>query len=524
MNHSACIFGIGLAFAVLTTLAAPEKPKFNPDEALGFLETLTSIQDGKPDIYLLAKLFKARYAPGAGDDFVKTVETFVSSGLHAAGRIDLYVKSVRPECKNMDADELERQVAHECGNCQGGKIEKQCERCGGRGRCRACEGRGSFMHKLEALRPIDVRWEQIKCGVCLGSGRCSSCNGQGRISLDCPNCKGRGHIYDTDEALKVYYVNALALIKGLCDIGDQTDMPDLLKRDFSKARENAEKKFPVLRQAREKETAEARAEQERKEKEEQERREKEEQAERERKEKEEQAERERKEKEEQERKEQVKKERMAKERHEHIAKERELRAKGLVSDVTIECHLGLDGEYVTQFCMLCFDSSIEDMFNDAVEAKRISKIREEEYRDAEYRYNLIRNGGVDANKMSEMTAAWSKCTDALNKKTDSACAFLEKNRNLEEHVGLILKEYKDKLKSLGSTESADSHCGTVRISDTLIGTQTFKDVPRGLKYHIIAFVKVGSHHVIWMKPVVISDRNQQIILTNDQHCLITKFD
>ncbi len=76
---------------------------------------------------------------------------------------------------------------------------------------------------------------------------------------------GRGHIYDTDEALKVYYVNALALIKGLCDIGDKADMPDLLKRDFKKARENAEKKFSLLRQAHEKEEAEAREEQERKE-------------------------------------------------------------------------------------------------------------------------------------------------------------------------------------------------------------------------------------------------------------------
>ena len=146
MKTTLHIIAFCLAFATITALGEPEKQTFNPDEALGFLETLGTIQmhdDRKnniiyyysPDAKLLARLFMARFAPGAGKEFVEAVEKFVAAGLLTAGRSDLYLKRVKPECKFMDAEELERKVTKRCGNCSDGIISKPCGKCGGRGRC-----------------------------------------------------------------------------------------------------------------------------------------------------------------------------------------------------------------------------------------------------------------------------------------------------------------------------------------------------------------------------------------------------
>lgn len=325
MKLFACVMDIGIAFAAMTAMAAPDKPKFNPDEALGFLETLGTVKmyDTRdnivyydPDVNLLARLFQARYAPGAGDNFVNAVETFVSAGLLVAKRSDLYLKRVKPMCKVMDAEELERKVMKSCGNCREGKISRNCTNCEGSGRCSSCNGQGRIRTNTTTMYdsryPGDTRVLTLKCGFCRETGRCSRCKGDGTIMETCPKCAGRGHLFDEKAAAREYAFNALALIKYLCDVGDQTDMPDLLKRDFKKARENAEKKFKILRKVREEEEAEVRAEEERKDQEEQERREREEKEERERREREEKEERER------------------KEREEREAFEAEQRAKGLV--------------------------------------------------------------------------------------------------------------------------------------------------------------------------------------------------
>jgi hypothetical protein len=143
-------------------------------------------------------------------------------------------------------------------------------------------------------------------------GKCHFCKGRGKIELQCSDCKGAGRIFDKEAAARMYASTAILMIKFLCDVGDEMEMPDLLKRDFKKAREKAEEKFEIIREMREDEEAEAREQKEREEQAERERREREEQAERERKEKEEKAERER------------------KEREEREAFEAEQRAKGLV--------------------------------------------------------------------------------------------------------------------------------------------------------------------------------------------------
>ncbi len=328
MKITACVMAIGLAFAVLTTLGAPEKPKFNPDEALGFLETLGTIKmhDDRreniiyyysPDAKLLATLFNARFAPGAGNSFVKAVETFVSAGLLTAGRSDLYLKHVKPQSKFMDVEELERKVTKRCAaGCHDGMIDKACGRCGGRGRCPECGGEGRIKTNMTTMYdsrfPKDTYWITKMCGTCRGKGHCPKCNGLGKIVEECPDCKGKGRIFDQESAARIYANTAIMMIKYLCDVGDASEMPDILKRDFKKAREKAEEKFEVIREMREDEEAEARAEQERKE-----------QAERERKEREEKEERERREREE-------KEERERKEREEREAFEAEQRAKGLV--------------------------------------------------------------------------------------------------------------------------------------------------------------------------------------------------
>ena len=328
MNHSARILVIGLAFAAFSLMAAPDTPKFNPDEALGFLETLGTIKmhDDRreniiyyysPDAKLLATLFKARFAPGAGNSFVKAVETFVSAGLLTAGRSDLYLKHVKPQSKFMDVEELERKVTKRCAaGCHDGMIDKACGRCGGRGRCPECGGEGRIMTNMTTMYdsrfPEKTQWLTTRCASCRGKGQCPQCKGRGKIEHICPDCKGHGRIFDQESAARIYANTAIMMIKYLCDVGDASEMPDILKRDFKKAREKAEEKFEVIREMREDEEAEARAEQERKE-----------QAERERKEREEKEERERREKQEEE-------ERKSKEKEEREAFEAEQRAKGLV--------------------------------------------------------------------------------------------------------------------------------------------------------------------------------------------------
>ena len=177
MNLSARNMLVALVSVTIMVGAAPEKPKFNPDEALGFLETLSTIQDGKPDVNLLAKLFKARYAPGAGDDFVKAVETFVSAGLLSVGRSDLYFKHVKSGCKFLAADELERQVMRPCQKCHDGTIRKRCPKCEGSRNCYRCEGYGRLTTNITTLYdsrfPNDTKTLTTKCGTCSGSGRCS---------------------------------------------------------------------------------------------------------------------------------------------------------------------------------------------------------------------------------------------------------------------------------------------------------------------------------------------------------------
>ena len=269
-----------LAFATIIAVGEPEKQTFNPDEALGFLETLGTVQmhdDRKndviyyysPDAKLLARLFQARFAPGAGKEFVKAVETFVSAGLLTAGRSDLYLKRVKPECKFMDAEELERKVTKRCGNCHDGKTRKPCGRCGGRGRCPECDGAGRIKTNMTTLYdsrfPGDTQLITKMCGSCRGNGQCRFCKGRGKNELQCSDCKGVGRIFDKEAAARMYAYTAILMIKYLCDVGDEAEMPDLLKRDFKKAREKAEKKFEIIREMREDEEAEAREEQERRE-------------------------------------------------------------------------------------------------------------------------------------------------------------------------------------------------------------------------------------------------------------------
>lgn len=331
MSASVRILVIGLAFATLTAMAAPGKPKFNPDEALGFLETLSTIKDGKPDVNLLAKLFEARYSPGAGDVFVEAVEAFVGCGCIAAGRADLWSKRVKPKCSVVDVSDIERNVTKECNHCRGGKARRPCTRCDGDGKCNACRGRGLFGNF-----PAPV-----KCGSCDGTGCCPVCNGRGNIPVDCPNCGGKGRVVDSEKAFGWYATYALRTIKGLCEVGETTDMPDLLKRDFKVARENAVKRFPVLLKMWEEEEMQAKAEEERREKAELERQEKARQD----------------------------------------AFEAEQRGNGNVADIKVKCYLRLNNGNTVALrgsAMLERNSDILNVFRAGMEASRLVKLRKSE--------------------------------------------------------------------------------------------------------------------------------------------------
>lgn len=300
---------ICLLFAAIAAMGAPEKQTFNPDEALGFLETLSTIDLQKPDLKLLATLFRARKAVGLGDKFEEAVEVFVASGLVAAGRTDLYLKDIKPACNAMSIASFEKVMQKPCLDCTYGNIPGKCPSCFGSGYCVMCKGNGFIG---PPMRDLEGKVRTALCSKCKGTGKCQKCNGSGIFGKPCPKCKGHGKLIDKENAKEHLAVYALSVMYGLCKGADDNGLPDILKDGFKKARDTAEAKFKVLRDVREEEEAEAREERERREQAERERREREEQAERERKEKEERAERER------------------KEREEREAFEAEQRAKGLV--------------------------------------------------------------------------------------------------------------------------------------------------------------------------------------------------
>ena len=473
MNKSVRMLVISLSLAALTSLSAPERQTFNPDEALGFLETLGTIQmhdDRKndiiyyysPDAKLLARLFNARFAPGAGQEFVKAVETFVSAGLLTAGRGDLYVKHVKPECKFMDADELERMVTKRCDNCREGKNYKHCEWCGGRGRCSECGGEGRVSTKITTM--YDSRFPQntylttTNCRRCGGNGQCPNCKGQGEIGQTCPVCKGRGRFLDKEEAARTYASTAIQMIKFLCDVGDRTDMPDLLKRDFKNARAKAEEKFKIIRELREEEEAEAREEQERREKAELERQEKARQD----------------------------------------AFEAEQRGNGNVADIKVKCYLRLNNGNTVALrgsAMLERNSDILNVFRAGMEASRLVKLRKSECELAK----AEQRQALDKDPFSA-----KPYTDAVIQAANNLADAQRSLNQVEENLLWRLKN------------------GKTTYVDNL--TFTISDVPIGVRYAFFVYGLHGSQRVYWVKSITVESKDGlEIVLTNDMDCLIPDY-
>ncbi len=251
---------------------------FNPDEALGFLETMTTLDMKKPDINILARLFKARNAVGLHNDFVEHVEWCVCAGVVAAGRSDLYSKHLKAGCKAMNAEAFEEMLTRQCPDCTGANSTVKCQRCNGTGQCASCGGRGN----RGEMKDLEGKTRTIKCGTCKGSGRCPLCNGHKTLKkTDCSKCLGTHRIWDKEVALEEYENRALGSMYHLCTGAEATELPDIIRGDFAKARKTAEAKFGAIREVRENEKAKARKEQERQEQAER-RRIRQEQAERER--------------------------------------------------------------------------------------------------------------------------------------------------------------------------------------------------------------------------------------------------
>ncbi len=235
-----------ILFQFAITLSAGE---FNPNDALTFLETLTTLDMKKPDINILARLFKARKAVGLHNSFVKYSEWCVCTGVVAAGRGDLYFKSLKAECSSVNSAEFEAKLTRPCPDCTGGNSTKTCHKCHGTGQCVSCGGRGNrgSMKDLEGVVRV------LKCGTCKGSGRCILCNGNGKVKADCAKCQGTHRIWDEEVALKQYENYALGLLYYICKGFELAEVPENIKLDFAKLRETADAKFGRIREIREEE-------------------------------------------------------------------------------------------------------------------------------------------------------------------------------------------------------------------------------------------------------------------------------
>ena len=243
-------FNLVLAVVALLQLpaSAAEKQKFNPDEALGFLESLSTIDLRKPDPNLLAKLFMARKGVGLGDDFVRGVEGLVASGMLITNRVDLYLKHVKPECGALKIDEFEKSIKTKCPDCDGGYVIGTCEKCQGSGKCVSCKGNGFIG---TPVLDLEGNYRAAQCSSCAGTRRCANCDGSGKTRIKCKTCKGRGGKVDKQKVEKAFSDFTMATLQALCDLGDREEMPDVLKRGFANARETAESKFgKVFRERR----------------------------------------------------------------------------------------------------------------------------------------------------------------------------------------------------------------------------------------------------------------------------------
>ena len=73
---------------------------------------------------------------------------------------------------------------HKCPDCA--RVKSFSGNKKGNGKCRACEGTGEFMPKIEEMSEEEKylhlsRFIQADCPNCNGSGKCPTCKGTGLV-------------------------------------------------------------------------------------------------------------------------------------------------------------------------------------------------------------------------------------------------------------------------------------------------------------------------------------------------------
>ena len=80
-----------------------------------------------------------------------------------------------------------------CERCDAtGYVERDCNACGGSGKCVRCGGDGK--------RDTDFRDRTIPCTTCRGTGVCVKCGGEGSLRARCAVCEGMGRTMEKDRA------------------------------------------------------------------------------------------------------------------------------------------------------------------------------------------------------------------------------------------------------------------------------------------------------------------------------------
>jgi hypothetical protein len=65
--------------------------------------------------------------------------------------------------------------------------QRTCQACNGTGKCKPCEGRGSFdgLKSRPGEAPAATR-PSLPCSSCFGAGRCRECGGNGQVASRTP--------------------------------------------------------------------------------------------------------------------------------------------------------------------------------------------------------------------------------------------------------------------------------------------------------------------------------------------------
>lgn len=163
----------------------------------------------------LSELYRMRKDAPTGE-IKGLVEKIVGAGLVSMGDYKNYNRIK----KNIEGSRLlESKMRDDCSFCSGsGAGAVTCPDCGGRGKCRNCNGVGSRTYTPRGSF-TSIR---VACNRCSGenldnrkasSGQCVRCEGSGKVEGECRKCLGVGKVASVSAAEKL----ALELIKTALD-------------------------------------------------------------------------------------------------------------------------------------------------------------------------------------------------------------------------------------------------------------------------------------------------------------------